>query len=211
MRFTKGKQKIEMKKVEVYVDRMVRSSKRKSGIFKKMNEIVSVCNVETSFLVFSDSGKPYTFAYPSLKEAVGQFKNPLGHEPSATINTRPLVEAYKRQKNQDLMERYMDLVEELEIKNEKERILKKIIKENKEKILWNIPPAEGLSVEEKKWMRQTFVDLHVFLSDMALKCFGNDGDGSSSSQEGCGRDGETNLCMKKLDLLFLCYLNCCFH
>ena len=74
MRFTKGKQKIEMKKVQVYVDRMVRSSKRKSGIFKKMNEIVSVCNVETSFLVFSDSGKPYTFAYPSLKEAVGQLK-----------------------------------------------------------------------------------------------------------------------------------------
>ncbi|CAN6895436.1 unnamed protein product [Brassica oleracea] len=191
MKFTKGKQKIEMKKVGAYAARMVRFSKRKSGLFKKMNEIVSLCNVETSFLVFSDSGKPYTFAYPSLKEAVGQFKNPLRDEPSATINTGPLVEAYRRQKNQDLMERYMDLVEKLEIKNEKERILKKNIKENKEKILWNIPPAEGLSVEEKKWMRQTFVDLHVFLSDMALKCFGNDVDGSSSSQESYGRDGET--------------------
>ncbi|CAN6889325.1 unnamed protein product, partial [Brassica oleracea] len=82
--------KAKYSKVEVYVDRMVRFSKRKSGIFKKMYEIVSVCNVETSFLVFSDSGKPYTFAYSSLNEAVGQFKNPLGHEPSATINTGPL-------------------------------------------------------------------------------------------------------------------------
>ncbi|CAN6888871.1 unnamed protein product [Brassica oleracea] len=91
MKFTKGKQKIEMKKVGAYAARMVRFSKRKSGLFKKMNEIVSLCNVETSFLVFSDSGKPYTFAYPSLKEAVGQFKNPLRDEPSATINTGPLM------------------------------------------------------------------------------------------------------------------------
>ncbi|KAJ4892846.1 AGAMOUS-like 57 [Raphanus sativus] len=165
MRLTKGKQKIVMKKVEAYADRMITFSKRKSGISKKINEIVSLCNVETIFLVFSESGKPYTFAYPSLKEALGGFENPLSHEPFASINVGPLVEAYKREKIQVLMQRYVDLVEELEIQNEKEKILKKSEKENKEKMWW-ITPTEGLSVKEKMCRRQTFLDLHVSLSDM---------------------------------------------
>ncbi|KAL0744454.1 hypothetical protein Bca4012_085967 [Brassica carinata] len=191
MRLTKGKQKIEMKKVEAYADRMVTFSKRKSGIFKNMNEIVSLCDVDISFLIFSEAGKPYAFAYPSLGEAFGRFKNPSRHEPFASINMGSLVEAYKRQKIQDLMKRYVDLVEELEIENEKKCFLKKYEKENKEKRWWVIP-TEGLSVKELKWRRcQAFVDLHVSLSDLALKRSGNDGDGLSSSQESCGGDGET--------------------
>ncbi|KAF8092038.1 hypothetical protein N665_0427s0017 [Sinapis alba] len=112
MKHTKRKQKIEMKKVE---DRMITFSKRKSEIFKKMNDIVSLCD---------------------------------------------------------------------------EKILKNYKMENKEKMWWTTP-TEGLSVKELKWRRQTFVDLHVSLSDMALKHFGNDCVGSSSCQETCGRDGET--------------------
>ncbi|KAF8058288.1 hypothetical protein N665_1248s0009 [Sinapis alba] len=177
MKHTKGKQKIEMKKVEAYVDRTITFSKRKSGILKKMNEIVSLCNVETTFLVFSEAKKPYTFAHPSLEEAFDRFKNPLRHEPSAaSANIGPLVEAYKRQRNHDLMKKYIGLVEELEMENEKVKIMKKSKKENdKETVWWNIS-TEGLNVEELKKRCQAFVELHVSLSDMALQRFGKDGE-----------------------------------
>ncbi|KAF3602543.1 hypothetical protein F2Q69_00038126 [Brassica cretica] len=111
-----------MKKVEVYGDRMITLSKRKSGIFKQMNEIVSICNVETSFLVFSKAEKFCTFAHLSLEEAAGRLKSPLRHDPSMSTNIGPLMEAYKRQKIEDLRKKYIDLVEELQMENEKENI-----------------------------------------------------------------------------------------
>lgn len=122
VKHAKGKQNIEMKKVEVYGDRMITLSKRKSGIFKQMNEIVSICNVETSFLVFSKAEKFCTFAHLSLEEAAGRLKSPLRHDPSMSTNIGPLMEAYKRQKIEDLRKKYIDLVEELQMENEKENI-----------------------------------------------------------------------------------------
>ncbi|CAN7074666.1 unnamed protein product [Brassica oleracea var. botrytis] len=87
-----------------------------------MNEIVSICNVETSFLVFSEAEKLYTFAHLSLEEAAGRLKSPLRHDPSMSTNIGPLMEAYKRQKIEDLRKKYIDLVEELQMENEKENI-----------------------------------------------------------------------------------------
>ena len=101
---------------------MITLSKRKSGIFKQMNEIVSICNVETSFLVFSKAEKFCTFAHLSLEEAAGRLKSPLRHDPSMSTNIGPLMEAYKRQKIEDLRKKYIDLVEELQMENEKENI-----------------------------------------------------------------------------------------
>ncbi|CAH8387374.1 unnamed protein product [Eruca vesicaria subsp. sativa] len=76
MKHTKGRQKIEMMKVEAYRDRMATFSKRKSGIFKKMNEMITQCNVEMAFMVFTETGKLYTFANPSVEEALGRLKSP---------------------------------------------------------------------------------------------------------------------------------------
>ncbi|WZZ28955.1 hypothetical protein YC2023_012356 [Brassica napus] len=63
-----------------------------------------------------------TFAHLSLEEAAGRLKSPLRHDPSMSTNIGPLMEAYKRQKIEDLRKKYIDLVEELQMENEKENI-----------------------------------------------------------------------------------------
>ncbi|KAF8053266.1 hypothetical protein N665_1437s0002 [Sinapis alba] len=152
MKHTKGKQKIEMKKVEGYKDRMIHFQ-------NKMNEIVTLCDVEASFLVFSQTGKPHTFAHPSMEDVVGRVNSSLRHEPSGKddSNTESIVEAYKRQNIEELMKKYDDLAEELEIDYEKEKMLKESKSE-----WWNIPD-EGLSVEELKRRHQMFIELHNIL------------------------------------------------
>lgn len=61
---------------------MIMFSKHKAEILKKMNEIFTLCDVEASFLVLSQTGKPHTFAYTSMEDVVGRVKSSLGHEPS---------------------------------------------------------------------------------------------------------------------------------
>ncbi|KAF3502493.1 hypothetical protein F2Q69_00040135 [Brassica cretica] len=183
MKRTKGKQKIEMKKVESYEARRTTFSKRKAGILKKMNEIIAVCDVEASFLVFSESGYPRTFAHPSMEDAVDRVKCSLGHEPSgkddASIGS--LVEAYKRQKNEELKKKLCDLAEELKMVKEKEKKMvgKKKIKESKNE--WSNILNEGVNKDELKRVHQAIVELNYSLSGKALQRLGKDGDGSSSA------------------------------
>lgn len=179
MKNTKGKQKIEMREVEDYEDRMTTFSKRKAGISKKLNEIVAQCDVEAALLVFSQAGKPHTFTHPSMEVAVGRVKSHLRNELSGKDDTNTagsLVEAYKRQKNEELKKCFVDLAKELEMEEEKEKQLRESKSEKKlEEKWWN---DEGSSVEELKQMHQNFVELNVSLCGTATQ--EKDGDGSSS-------------------------------
>ncbi|KAF8053265.1 hypothetical protein N665_1437s0001 [Sinapis alba] len=183
MKHTKGKQKIEMKEVEDYEDRMTTFSKRKAGILKKMNEMVTLCDAEASFLVFSQAGKPHTFTHPSMEDAVARVNSTLGHEPSSgenDTNTEPLVEAYMRQKDEELKKRNVDFTKELEMEEEKEKKLKesKSIKMLDE-MWWN---DEGLSVEEVKQRHQSFMELNVSLCGVpSSQYFEKDGDGGDEA------------------------------
>lgn len=192
-RKTKGKQKIEMKKVENYGDRMITFSKRKAGIFKKINELVAMCDVEVAFLIFSQAKKSYTFAHPSMQEVADRLKNPSRQEPLAKDDTGPLVEAYKKRRFHDLIKKMEALEEELPMDLEKLKLLKESRNEKKlDKMWWNFP-SKGLSVEELKQRHQAIVELRDNLCDnMALLRLGKDG-GSSSVRVGRRLSGGVRL------------------
>lgn len=140
---------------------MITFSKRRSGIFKKMNEISTLCDVESAFLVYSQAGKPYTFSHPSMKQLAVRLNSPSRQEPSARDDnkTTPLFEAYKRKRIEELMKIYVDRVDEFVMVKEKENMLRELVDEQKlDNMWWNIP-LDGLSVEELKLRHQTVVEL----------------------------------------------------
>ncbi|KAK7853894.1 agamous-like mads-box protein agl61 [Quercus suber] len=55
---TKGKQKIEMKKIDKEVW---------TGINKKASELVTLCGAEVGVVVFSPVGKSFSFGHPSVE------------------------------------------------------------------------------------------------------------------------------------------------
>ncbi|KAL4331431.1 hypothetical protein AHAS_Ahas13G0499400 [Arachis hypogaea] len=63
----KGKQKIEIKKIEENRYCQITFSKRKEGIMKKANEIRALCNINIDLIMYSSSGKPYYYGDSSLK------------------------------------------------------------------------------------------------------------------------------------------------
>ncbi|KMS95027.1 hypothetical protein BVRB_013140 [Beta vulgaris subsp. vulgaris] len=70
-----GRRKVEMKKIESSSSRLVTFSKRRSGIFKKANEISTLCAAEVAIIVFSPGGKPFSFGQPNIEKVVHKFQN----------------------------------------------------------------------------------------------------------------------------------------
>lgn len=54
--------------------RQVAFSKRRLGLFKKASELSTLCAAEVALVVFSTSGKVYSFGHPSVKSVAHRFK-----------------------------------------------------------------------------------------------------------------------------------------
>ncbi|XP_042492701.1 MADS-box transcription factor 51-like [Macadamia integrifolia] len=71
----KGRQKIELKMIESKENRHVTFSKRRSGIFKKANEITVMCGAEIAVVVFSPAGQVFSYGSPSVTSVIDRFLN----------------------------------------------------------------------------------------------------------------------------------------
>lgn len=74
-----GRRKIEIALVNDPNTRQVTFSKRRSGLFKKANELSILCGSEIAIVVFSPGNKPYSFGHPSIDGVAAKF---LQQEPN---------------------------------------------------------------------------------------------------------------------------------
>ena len=87
---TRGRQKVEIKKLEDESIRQVTFSKRRNGIFKKASELCVLCGENIGIIVFSPKGKPFCFGHPNVDTILNRYLsgNPDLHEDdSATFRT----------------------------------------------------------------------------------------------------------------------------
>lgn len=101
---TKGKQKIDIKKVEKNVDRMITFCKRRNGIYTKLSELSVLCGADVGCLIYSGSGKPFTFGSPSFDDVAQRFLH--GNHHSGIIkgegSSSMIVDAHKKVKVDEL-------------------------------------------------------------------------------------------------------------
>uniref|UniRef100_F6HTH3 MADS-box domain-containing protein n=1 Tax=Vitis vinifera TaxID=29760 RepID=F6HTH3_VITVI len=65
-----SRQKIQIKKIDNTAARQVTSSKRRRGLFKKAQELSTLCDAEIAHIVFSAAGK--LFEYSSSRKMRGE-------------------------------------------------------------------------------------------------------------------------------------------
>ncbi|XP_059663904.1 agamous-like MADS-box protein AGL62 [Cornus florida] len=82
-RHSKGRQKMEMKKIECKSNLHVSFSKRRTGLINKASELSVVCGAEVAVVVMSPAGKIYTFGSPSPDTVVNRF---LAQYPNPNLN-----------------------------------------------------------------------------------------------------------------------------
>lgn len=157
---TKGRQKIEMKKIEDEAHRLVSFSKRRSGIYKKASELRILCGVEVAFFVFSPSGKPYTFATSSIHSVMDMFINrPL----PPSNDTNHLLEARQSFRINELRNQYNALVARLEAGKEQVVTLKRMTRARQVKGWWE-ENIDELSLSELEQMEKSIGDCQKEIS-----------------------------------------------
>ncbi|KAK9706830.1 hypothetical protein RND81_07G154600 [Saponaria officinalis] len=73
MKTSKGKQKIEIKKIIDKNSRQVTFTKRRNGLFSKCSELCSKFGSEIAVITFSIAGKPKVSGYPSADEVIQRY------------------------------------------------------------------------------------------------------------------------------------------
>lgn len=89
-----GRRKIEMKVVKDTGCRQVTFSKRRTGLFKKANELATLCGAEVGVVVFSPGGKPFSFGQPKVDTVVDRFLK-LESKPSRDKTTTAMSKSKK--------------------------------------------------------------------------------------------------------------------
>ncbi|KZV23274.1 hypothetical protein F511_02175 [Dorcoceras hygrometricum] len=80
----KGRRKVAMEKMENESNLQVTFSKRRNGLFKKASELSTRCGSEPAVVVFSPTGKPYSFGHPSVQSVTSRFVGQNEQNPQPT-------------------------------------------------------------------------------------------------------------------------------
>ncbi|CAJ1937040.1 unnamed protein product [Sphenostylis stenocarpa] len=68
-----GRRKIDISEVKDANNKQVTFSKRRTGLFKKANELSIMCDAEIAVVMFSPGDKPYSFGHPSVHVVADKF------------------------------------------------------------------------------------------------------------------------------------------
>ncbi|KAI5661214.1 hypothetical protein M9H77_20537 [Catharanthus roseus] len=99
---SRGRQKIEMVKMKNESNLQVTFSKRRAGIFKKANELVTLCGAEVAFIIFSPGGKVFSYGHPDVGTIIERFLNGNSSNSVNQSDVERLVEARRRNTIQEL-------------------------------------------------------------------------------------------------------------
>ena len=120
---TKGRQKIEMKKIEDADALQVTFSKRRSGLFKKASELSTLCGAELAIVVHSPAGRPFTFGQPGVDVVANRFLgSSSGSGSGPRANPYPIpdpMELYREATVHHLNWRCMEISDQLESQKKK--------------------------------------------------------------------------------------------
>nr|XP_010943890.1 agamous-like MADS-box protein AGL29 [Elaeis guineensis] len=88
-RTTRGKQKIEIKRIEKEEARQICFSKRRSGVFTKASDLSTLCGPDVAVLAFSPRGKPFSFGSPAVNPVIDRFVLDISSSPGSGHHCGP--------------------------------------------------------------------------------------------------------------------------
>ena len=158
-------------------DRLITFSKRRSGVYKKASELVTLCGADVGVLIFSPSGKPFSYGHPSIDLVTRRLL--LSHQANTTTmrtttttmfidtSTHPIVEAHRRVMINKLNQQYNDLFGHLETEKECRKELQKMPIEEAVATPegWWDASIEGMSLDELKQRQRSLEELHANISN----------------------------------------------
>ncbi|KAF8031095.1 hypothetical protein BT93_D0323 [Corymbia citriodora subsp. variegata] len=151
-----GRRKIEIKMVTDSGTRQVTFSKRRTGLFKKANELAILCAVQIAIIVFSPGGKPFSFGHPNVESIVHRFLNRENTPDDAGSRDESTTD-------DNLNQRLLDLLKRLNAEEKRGEMLEKALKAKR--AAKGQPPLNQLGLSKLAELKSSLEDLRDKLKD----------------------------------------------
>ncbi|ESQ42302.1 hypothetical protein EUTSA_v10015908mg [Eutrema salsugineum] len=170
VRKSKGRQKIEMVKMQNESNLQVTFSKRRSGLFKKASELCTLCDAEVAIIVHSPGQKVFSFGHPNVKTVIDRFVD--NDPPTPQQHGSMQLNEIRRNSNiRDLNNQLTQLTNQLESEKKKNEDLKKIRKNSQVPERWWEKPIEELDLAQAKQFKSRLEELKREVTLEASKMF----------------------------------------
>jgi len=156
-----GRRKIEIEIVKDPNTRQVTFSKRRTGLFKKANELSILCGAEIAIVVFSPGNRPYSFGHPGIDVVAAKY---LQQEPEPSDSQgNPSSDAPDIEKlNLELVQASSDAPSIEKLNLELTEVLAQIQEGEKQNETHDeiLKPDNVMKLSELKELRDSYKELH---------------------------------------------------
>ncbi|XP_047312551.1 agamous-like MADS-box protein AGL62 [Impatiens glandulifera] len=136
--------------------------KRKSGLFKKISELITLCGAEVLLLVFSPTNRVFSYGHPSVDEIIGRLfgsSSPTG----LSCETQQMIESYRSSNIRELNANVMEVEELMEVEEQ----LGKQINHDK-KVGWERSNKE-MNYQQLEHLKMSLLNLNAIVTQKMLE------------------------------------------
>ncbi|KAL2254527.1 agamous-like MADS-box protein AGL18 [Sesamum indicum] len=149
----KGRQKVDMVKIENETNLQVTFSKRRSGLFKKASELSTLCGAESAIVVFSPGEKAHSFGNPDVETIANRF---LNQNPHSRSDADHLLVAHSRANMRLSNEELTNVEGQLELERKRKQEHKDMRKAD-ENQNWCPPRIDELDYQQLEELRRSLM------------------------------------------------------
>ncbi|KAK1436088.1 hypothetical protein QVD17_01863 [Tagetes erecta] len=154
---TKGRKKIEIKKIEETNSRQVTFSKRRTGLFKKASELCVLTGAQVAVLVNSPGGRVFAFGHPNVDNLVDRYlKSNSGQNSGAGVTSAVTHYCPLSVPTKEFNQHYAEVSRELEAEKRRREMM---IPAGNGGVPWFDEAVDGLPVEELEQYLWSLVEL----------------------------------------------------
>ncbi|KAK7392732.1 hypothetical protein VNO78_21178 [Psophocarpus tetragonolobus] len=163
---TKGRKKIEIKKINNESNLRVTFSKRRSGVFKKASELATLCGVDIAVIMFSPGNRVFSFGSPDVDSVIQRY-TAQGPPP---VLTQDLNEAHCTTDEGELHAQLNCLSHQIAMEKKREKDLNSLLKETQDHFWW-ASPIETMNKAQLQNYKKMMEDLKTRTNEKRHKIF----------------------------------------
>ncbi|KAI9079274.1 hypothetical protein K1719_038759 [Acacia pycnantha] len=184
------RRKIQIKKIDSITARQVTFSKRRKGLFKKAQELSTLCDAEIALLVFSSTGKLFDYTSSSMQQVIERYDQHSAIQRLGQSSVDLQLEGDENKLNKVVAERTRELrrlngeelqectLEELqELEERLQRGLSRVSKTKHERIVKQINARRRKGIqfmEQNQRMKQRLAQEQGQSSESIIVCISSD-------------------------------------
>lgn len=163
-RANRGRQKIQMRKMENNSNLQVTFSKRRCGLFKKASELSTLTGVEIAMIIHSPGKKTYSFGHPSVQAVIDRYLG-VSPRPATTekSETEVLMENFRKITVNNLNEEYTAINEEVQREKKKGEVLNQKARVGQAQN-WYERPVDSMNKAQLDFLGSALVELRAMMA-----------------------------------------------